>query len=441
LDHVDAIQEASKSPGTILQTPFERYIRRRIWQGPEDDWLKELDLTQVHRLCLNLGAALEGVGMKAMMSLTGRQESRMCQLGFEYFNAGPDSFKAALELLHQQSATARPYFSSDMGPFYQWLREFYDDPVLAAIVDLTCSHIFATYPIVTGREIFNRVAPEQTLLTMNEASKKMGVTSVFLRKLLGYMNDQDEAEAILRTDVHVDELEKVQEYWETLLNLETAASMLNISNDQVKLLQDCGVLGAIKITSSLRYAHRIQVTDLLEKLRNLPAILPGKSVAPLRTFCHSKQVSIVRMIELWSEGRLEENLCLGEGVGLHAIEVDWSLLSDKEAVRLIKDLKLTDVARYLRINIIGIRRLRNAGFLDVRTRRNPDTKHLKQYVTQRSLSCFEHQYTTLGQLAHDRNISPIHLARKLDREDVAPINCSAGHVRVYSKLEIKRVGI
>lgn len=144
--------------------------------------------------------------------------------------------------MHGQSTTARPYFSTDMGPFYQWLREFYDDPTMEPIVDLTCAHIFETYPTPMGQEVFNRVAPKQIWLTVNEARKKTGFGVMFLKRFLGYMNGLDETEAVLRTDVHADELAKVQAYWETLLNLETAASLLGISSGQVKLLQDCGVL-------------------------------------------------------------------------------------------------------------------------------------------------------------------------------------------------------
>lgn len=431
LEHIDAVQNASMRSETALQTAFERYIRQRIKKGPKDDWLKELDLTQIHRLCLNLGAALEGLKMQAMMTLNSQQERSLCQLGFKYFNAGPDGFKSALKRLHQQSDTERPYYSSDMGPFYQWLREFYDDPTLEPIVDLTCAHIFETYPTPMGKEVFNRVAPKQIWLTMNEARKISGFGVMFLKKLLGYMDGLDETDAVLRTDVHVDELANAQAYWKTLINLTAAASLLGVSGPQVKSLQCSGVLDTIKITSSLRYILQSQVTELLEKLEELPTALPNKSVAPLKIFCHLKHVSIVQIIDLWVQGKLEGKLCRGEGAGLHAIEIDWALLSEKDLVKLVGDLTLAETAKYLKVNVIAIRRLRDAEYLEAIWLRNPDTNHLKQYITQRSISDFERQYVTLGQLAYDQKVRPIHLATKLDRENVAPINCRAGPVRVY----------
>ncbi|MFD3192032.1 hypothetical protein ACFMPD_17485 [Sedimentitalea sp. HM32M-2] len=142
---------------------------------------------------------------------------------------------------------------------------------------------------------------------------------------------------------------------------------------------------------------------------------------------------MVQIITLWVQGELEGKLCRGEGIGLQAIEVEWSLLSEKVLIKLIGNLTSDETAKYLKVNVAVIRRLRDAGFLEAIFRKNPDTNHVKQYFTKRSISEFEQQYVTLGQLANEQGVRPIHLARKLDRVGVAPINCLAGPVRVYSK--------
>ncbi len=146
----------------------------------------------------------------------------------------------------------------------------------------------------------------------------------------------------------------------------------------------------------------------------------------------------MQIIDLWVQGKLDGKLFRGIGIGLQAIEVDCSVLSEKELIELIGDLTADEAARYLKINVASIRRLRDAGYLEAVSRRNPDTNHLKQYVTKHSILEFERQYITLGQLAENRIERPIHLARKLDREGLAPVSCSAGHVRVYSKDAMNR---
>lgn len=246
------------------------------------------------------------------------------------------------------------------------------------------------------------------------------------------MNGLDDAEALLRTDVHVDELAKAKAYWDKLINLKDAAWMLGLSGPQIKSLQALGAIDMVKITSSLRYLLRSQVAELLEKLDALPPSLPDRSVVPLREFCHLKQVSIVQIIDLWVQGKLEGKLCRGEGIGLQSLEVDWDFLSQKTLIELIGDLTAEETARYLKVNVAGIRRLRDAGYLEAISRRNPDTNHCKRYITKQSITAFEHEYVTLGQLANEQGIRPIHLAQRLDRDGVTPINCNAGPVRAYA---------
>lgn len=220
---------------------------------------------------------------------------------------------------------------------------------------------------------------------------------------------------------------------ERVERLNFKATLQAIKRDlPLKSLQALGAIDMIKITSSLRYLLRSQVTELLEKLDALPPSLPDRSVVPLREFCHLKQVSIVQIIDLWVRGKLEGRLCRGEGIGLQSLEVDWGFLSHKALVELIGDLTAEEAARYLKVNVAGIRRLRDAGYLEEISRRNPDTNHCKRYITKQSISAFEQQYVTLGQLANNQDIRPIHLAQKLDRDGVAPITCNAGPVRAYA---------
>ena len=139
------------------------------------------------------------------------------------------------------------------------------------------------------------------------------------------------------------------------------------------------------------------------------------------------------MIDLWVRGELEGKLSRGEGEGLHAIEVDWDILSEKRSEELESDLTLRQAASYLKLSVIGIRHLRDNGYFEVISRRNPDTKHVKQYLTQNSISEFESKYITLGQLAPLRRVAPIHLARRLDQENIWPITCGKENVRVYDR--------
>lgn len=204
----------------------------------------------------------------------------------------------------------------------------------------------------------------------------------------------------------------------------------------MKGLQNRGVLKTIRISSTLRYLSRVEVMDLIEQVERLPEVLPGKSVAPLNVFCREKGIPLAQVVDLWRKGELVGQICRGDGVGLNAIEVDWDAICPRNTVRLCRDVTLPEAARYLKINVAAIRHLRDQGILSEIRKLNPDTNHQKQYISKRSIQAFERSFVTLGQMAEVQKVAPIHLARKLDVEGIAPIPCAGALVRVYSRKEL-----
>ncbi len=436
LRHRDALKNAWKACDKLIETSFETYIRDRIWNGPRRDWLERFDLTQLYRSSLSLGAALEGVDAGTLSQLPVAADRELTQIGFEYLEAGPESFVGALERLRVQSTSERPYFSADLGPFYHWLREVHDDPALGNMTSLTRRHIFNRYPVPEDKMVFGEYPPRELLLTMEEARKRSGFGAVFLKKLLGHMAGVSEEEALKRTDVSVSELAEVMRYWKGLMNLTEAADTLGIRPDQVKSLAGLGVLTTVRITSALRYLKREEVGALATGVLQLPTSSKGQGRLPLRQFCRLKGIPLAKVVSAWANGELEGKVWRGEGAGLLALEIDVEAMKGKREVALTRDLTLPETASYLMISIIAVRKLRDAGLLVQTQKTNPDTNHRKNYIARQSIRRFERRYMTLGQMAEQRMVAPIHLARQLDRDGIMPIGCAGGQVRVYEKAEV-----
>ena len=430
--HQGRIREAAQRPTFLEATGFEAYVCERIHNGPQPDWLHAMDLTNLHRASLRLGAALEGVLSKEV-ALLGRDDVRgLCQAGFERLRVGAEGLTSALEKLRAQSSAERPYFSADLGPFYHWLREVYDDPSLGQITELTREHIYKTYPVDLNQYVLGEKPQKVIWLTMEQARKRSGFGALFLKKLLGHLQGVSEAEALIRTDVHVDELRDAKAFWATLANLKEAADALAVSPSQVKIMMSLGVLPNIQISSSLRYTKRDAVLKLLRAVEGLPPT-KGGGYLPLRDFCRRDGVALPKAVKAFCEGDLDGAVRRGEGRGLHALEVTLDVLKADRAMTLSRDLTLPEAAAYLRINIISIRKLRDAGYLKQIKKRNPDTNHIKSYLTRESISVFERRWVTLGQMAEVEGSEPYHLARKLDRDGAVPIPCVTGFVRVYER--------
>ncbi|WP_276150857.1 MULTISPECIES: hypothetical protein [unclassified Sulfitobacter] len=433
--HRDEVFQAADRSVEIPEFGFETYVRERLQNGAAEDWLKDLDLTQLHRASVSLGAALCGVKVKRMQDLPETRIRELCQAGFQSLVEGPDAYQNALSSLYDGGNAERPYYSADFGVHFRWLREVRNAPEIEVLASIAREHVFARYPTQPGKKVFDRLPPEQVWLTIDQARKRLGFGAVFLKKLLGHLDGVSEEKALKRTDVHIDEISKVRTFWDGLVNLKDAAELLGLMPSQVKGLQNRGVLATIRITSTLRYLSLVEVTDLMRQVELLPEVLLGKSVAPLNVFCREKGIPLAEVADLWRKGELEGQICRGDGVGLNAIEVDWDAICPRKTVRLCQDITLPEAARYLKINVAAIRHLRDQGILSEIRKRNPDTNHQKQYISQGSIQAFERSYVTLGQLAEVQKVAPIHLARKLDVEGIAPIPCAGALVRVYNKSE------
>lgn len=435
LAHRDDVFKAADRSVELPEIGFETYVRRRLRDGAAEDWLKELDLTLLHRGSLSLGAALCGVKVKRMQDLPETRTRELCQAGFQCLVEGPDAYREALSSLYDSGNAERPYYSADFGVHFRWLREVRNAPEIEVLASVAREHVFARYPTRPRKKVFDRLPAMQIWLTIDEARKRLGFGAVFLKKLLGHLDGVAEEEALKRTDVHVDEISKVQAFWDDLINLKEAGRILGLRRLQVKGLQNRGVLKIIRITSTLRYLSRVEVMALVKQIEQLPEVLPGKSVAPLNLFCREKGIPLAQVVDLWRKGKLDGQICRGPGVGLSAIEIDWDAICPRNTVSLRRDLTLPEAARYLKINVAGIRHLRDEGILSQIVKLNADTNYQKQYISMGSIQAFERSFVTLGQMAAVQKVAPIHLARKLDVEGIAPIRCGGALVRVYSRTE------
>lgn len=433
--------EATASEGTVLPpTRYEGYVRDRIRKGEQDDWLRDLGLTALNGACLSLGTAIDGCRGKTANSFVEPEARRLAELGFSYLAGGSDGLSCALHLLHEKSISDRPYFSTDLGPFYDWLHKAQVDPTLRDILTKTRDHIFETYPVPLDKDVLGQTPPREIWLTIEEARRRSGFGAVFLKKLLGHLEGISADEAMKRTDIRVSELSRVLLFWSGLMNLSQAAKELSIRAEQVKALMRLGVLTQVQLTSALRYARREEIHTLLQRTESLPDAPDEDGFLPLRAFCCAKGIPLVRVVADLMSGALDGLLRRGKGTGVHAIEVSDQAFAAEDELRLNRDLTLAEAAKFLRISIISIRKLRDAGYLVAVNKLNPDTNHIKTYVTRESIAAFQVRYATLGQVASYRNVAPIHLARQLDREEVEPVSCNGDFVRVYEKQTVMDVG-
>jgi hypothetical protein len=214
--------------------------------------------------------------------------------------------------------------------------------------------------------------------------------------------------------------------------------MLALQPKQVKDLMRLGVFCTVQFGSALRYLRRSEVSDCLAALDQMTPHCANVGFVPLREFCRRKGIPLVKVIAEWRLGYLDGLVRRIKGVGLHQIAVNADAMCDRRCLELTRDLTLLETAAYLRISVISIRKLRDARLLTQVHKRNPDTNHLRSYISQASIQSFERRFKTLGQLSENCKVAAIHLARRFDRDGIEPIDQVQGMVRVYHKDHIPR---
>lgn len=80
--HKGRIVEAAARPVALTASAFEAYIRQRIHQEPQDDWLEALELVHLHRACMTLGLTICGHERKRLIDVDRDTERRACDAGF-----------------------------------------------------------------------------------------------------------------------------------------------------------------------------------------------------------------------------------------------------------------------------------------------------------------------------------------------------------------------
>lgn len=431
--HHRTIMEAAANAEIIAPSSFENYVRQRIRDGAVGDWLDPLELAHLHRACLTLGLMSEGatdVPWTKVDPLRGREA---CDIGLAVLQGGAAGLALFLDHLRSRCSGDRPYFSSDMGHFYAWLRTVYEEPALVQLTAAVRHYVFDHYPVQRDQEVLGAYPDQVVRITFDEARRRSGLGVGFLKRLLGHLDGVGSEDALLRNELTVQDLHRVRTFRANLCNLTEASDLLGVQLEQVKALIRLGILDQLKFGTALRYLPRQDVEKLLAGIDALPLHSPRCHTMPIKIFCYSRSIALARVIKAWQDGELHGLLSRGEGQGLQTLRVDPDAFCDRTEVSLVRDLSLADTARYLRISVVAVRKMRDAGILRRVIKQNSDTNFRKGFVTRASIEAFAAQYVTLGQMAVQIGVAPIHLARRLDYDGIDLLEVHGAMVRAYER--------
>lgn len=439
--HRDVVKKALDSSQSMAPTAFEAYARWRINFGSQSDWLRALELSQLHGACLTLGAAICGASRNSIANVGPVYEREFCEEGLRVLSAGPASLMNCMEELRSRSGARRSYFSSDLAGFYGWLQEAQGDPEVQPIID--CVHAFAVrnYTMKPEKRVLGMPVPAVQQMSFVSAREQSGLSEGFLKRLIGHVDNLSDLQVAALTETTPEQLNRAIDFWKGLQNLEATAAVLNVQTTQVKGLIENGVLRSVRFGTALRYVFMDDINRLIADVAALPELPDDGTFLPLREHCRSQRVGIVRLITLWQQGKVGGFVRSAGSEGLHSIHVPQEMdVEARETSTAAGDLTPLEAATYLKIGVGSIRALRDAGYLRHTKCLNTDTNHRHSLITRSSITEFEGRFLTLGQLAKSAQVAPIHLARRLDRDGVPTVTCGAQNVRAYERSSVIAFG-
>ncbi len=338
---------------------------------------------------------------------------------------------AALAKLKKAYHTERPYFSTDIGDFYTWLKEELEEPKLKEMRHVVRSFITENYPLRPGAEILGEKVHKGKRMTFADARQVSGIARARMATTLGHLRPGGQEAKAAVTDVSVDDIKAVDAFWNKHSNLKDAAERLGLHPAQVKAFIDAGLLEAIRLNSALRYVTNASIDAILAVFSSAPADHPNSELLPIAEFSQSRCISMARVVSAALEGKIKDVRRNPDLSGIRSLLIDNGQLPIRQRRRHTMDMSVAEAAEHLQIGAMGVRALRDAGYLVQVHRRNPDTNHQRAFITFESIRRFEAECETLGQMATRIGIRPMHLAKRLDNAGVDPVATAGRTVRAY----------
>ncbi|WP_147126046.1 TniQ family protein [Shimia ponticola] len=436
---IDHIKAAADEDALTPPMAFEEYLCNRVNHSPAGDWLDGWTLTEIETGSVALGIQMLFPTRRHVSRLTQNERLTAADAGITALAGGPDTLSETLgEMRLKMPVQDQRHYTKVLGMFYVWFRDHRKEPCLSAFREWVRSYLHQEYARRPSQSILGVQARRVGGFSLSEVKRSYGIDPSRVKAILDNLGRYGPDQLRSLVEITEEEAKEVARYWDGLQYPKHTAKALRIFPDQLKALIKNKTRSAVNLGATRQFVERSSVSALLEKLAAVEIGRAGRLHLPLKAHCRNNTVSLARVVAAWARGELTGVRVDPGQEGLQSLLIPRDAELDQQTQRLIGDLTLVEAARYLRTSSTTVLALRKAGLLQTVSCLNPETRFMKIYVAKTSIEAFQNHYTTLGQLARERGVAPIHLARKLDRMGIETIECCPTNVRVYP-VDVRRL--
>ncbi|WP_239495907.1 hypothetical protein [Yoonia maritima] len=433
-------------------TEFEAYISDRLDGAASNPFLDSQPMHVATRLCEVLGFVIEN-GPKRRISEATDDDLRLAgQTGFNALRSGEDGLYAALDAMVSPIALRTVRHQSDFGAFFEWLRTSSMGKDFEMLRDKVRDFIFRTYPFREGDTVLGKTCPSPAVFTISGAWQSLGIqrhrmNRILLAEGLAHTDKADNSVRLLE-GLKSEAIDDLRCRIASRLNAIEAQAVLGVGLEVLNQLRDHGfITSTVDALDQIPKFDREELEQLLANLnaRVTETPIDGGNLVSLSEATQRVRCPLVQIVQLILDGKLTHINQDAETRGLAALRINLPELREALPQFEMPGITKGDASRRLRVNYPTINFLIADGVLIERRLRNPRSRQFLDAVCSESLTAFEANFETLGQLSKRYRRASGPFSSHLEAKGICPIETPDGISLYYERkgLEgrLRRAGI
>ncbi|SMG56120.1 TniQ family protein [Paracoccus sp. J56] len=410
---------------------FESWLLHRLTRQSSPHWLDRQEVSVIAQICERAGAVLCFGATTAPRRLSEEQLATATEAAFQKLISTDDGFTPLLQEIWDACPSTRPGYYPALGNLWIWLDKAKGDPRYERVLHDTADFIFSHQAIPSGTKLLGQICKQRRCHSVQSAAETYGLNISRTDRLLKTLVREGQ-------DLAVDAVDPILSRISACIPRVRAAKHLGVSPDIFDRLKRGG-----QVNAAFRGEKVADLYDIKELDRLRHAVFSRAQAVHKRPPNSSRVAAAVRLVSVTceeilamiAEGKL---VFVGQEPGNHNM---CDLYVNRDELRdlvygpeepLPEDHFTINQARaVLYLNTMTIAWFMREGYLRAAPHWNARQRRHSRLIAQAELEAFADQYVSLGALAAEARIQANHVARRLERNGIIPLDFLAHLNKIF----------
>lgn len=386
------------------------------------------------RLSEELGVVLVFGAAAYPSKLSSSELVQATEAGFRAISGGQDSLCAAFDAIKAASSSRAPGFQADFGVLSRRIeRVDHCSPRYSGFIDQLTEFAFTHYPYGVGDMLFGRKCPKRYIHNLVSAAAAHGVTHTKMYRIaVGFgLGTDKQAE---RIEFPAAENDSRIAHYAACLSPKLATNYLGLRGAMLNRLVDAGLISArFDLPGTAPVYHPDDLNRLVDPLVEQAKLLdelPSQYVSIVGIGCNAK-LRFEKVLKVALDGKLTSLCKLLREPKLDGLYVTLEDVRDQFEEPAVPGFTLEQIKRLLRINSSTVSWLIKQGFITSTKVRHHRHRRPVTLVSQQALQSFLKDYATLGMMAAVAHTQAKHVASKLEKACILPLQIESHLSKIY----------